>query len=36
MPLIGCGLDQLEWDKVKDVIEDVFGDTDIDILICRL
>ena len=36
MPLIGCGLDQLEWDKVKDVIEDVFGDTDIEILICRL
>lgn len=36
MPLIGCGLDQLEWDKVKDVIEDVFGDTDIEILICHL
>lgn len=36
MPLIGCGLDCLSWDKVKDVIEDVFGNTDIEILICRL
>lgn len=24
MPLIGCGLDKLEWNKVKDIIEDVF------------
>lgn len=36
MSLIGCCLSQFEWDKVKDVIEDVFGDTDIEILICRL
>lgn len=36
MPLIGCGLDKLEWDKVKDVIEDVFENTDIEILICVL
>jgi hypothetical protein len=36
MPLIGCGLDKLEWDKVKDIIEDVFDDIDIEILICRL
>lgn len=33
MPMIGCGLDKLEWDKVKDVIEDVFCDSDIEIVI---
>ncbi len=36
MPLIGCGLDRLDWAQVKDVIEDVFGETDIEILICKL
>lgn len=33
MPMIGCGLDKLEWDKVKDVIEEVFCDSDIEIVI---
>lgn len=36
MPLIGCGLDRLEWDKVKDIIEDVFDDTDIKITVYLL
>ena len=36
IPYIGCGLDRLEWDYVKDVIEDVFEDTDIEILVCSL
>ena len=36
MPLIGCGLDRLDWEQVKDVIEDVFGETDIEILVCKL
>ena len=36
MPLIGCGLDRLEWNKVSDIIKDVFNDTDIEILVCRL
>lgn len=36
MPLIGCGLDKLQWDKVKEIIEEVFSDTDIEILICKL
>ena len=24
MPMIGCGLDKLDWDIVKEIIEDVF------------
>lgn len=36
MPLIGCGLDRLNWEKVVDVIIDVFDDLDIEILVCRL
>ena len=34
MPKIGCGLDRLEWDKVSEIIQDVFKDTDIEILVC--
>ncbi|CAG0917179.1 unnamed protein product [Notodromas monacha] len=26
MPRIGCGLDNLVWDRVKDIVECVFGD----------
>ncbi len=33
MPLIGCGLDRLEWSNVRKIICKVFNDTDIDILI---
>ena len=36
MPQIGCGLDQLEWDKVSKIILDVFSGTDIEILVCKL
>lgn len=36
MPHIGCGLDRLNWEEVKEVIEDVFSDTDVDFLICSL
>lgn len=36
IPYIGCGLDRLNWDNVKDVIEDVFEDTDAEILVCNL
>lgn len=35
MPLIGCGLDRLQWDKVSQIIKDTFAETDIDILICK-
>lgn len=34
MPRIGCGLDRLQWDKVKVIIEEVFADTDVEILVC--
>lgn len=36
MPRIGCGLDKLQWDDVKEVIDDVFGDTDIEIVVYSL
>lgn len=33
MPKIGCGLDKLMWDDVREIIKDVFGGTDIDIIV---
>ena len=36
MPKIGCGLDGLEWDKVREIIKDVFKDTSTEILVCYL
>ena len=36
MPKIGCGIDGLDWDKVRDIIKEVFGSIDIDILVCTL
>jgi hypothetical protein len=36
MPKIGCGLDRLEWDRVFDIICEVFEDTDVEVLICEL
>ena len=35
MPLIGCGLDKLKWDKVKELIIKTFALEDIEILVCR-
>ena len=35
MPIIGCGLDKLEWGKVSGIIKDVFKDTDIEVLVCK-
>ena len=34
MPVIGCGLDRLQWDKVSEIIKEVFKNTDIEILVC--
>ena len=36
MPKIGCGCDDLEWDEVKKIIDEVFRDTDIIIYVCVL
>lgn len=33
MPRIGCGLDRLKWSEVKESIEDIFKDQDIEIKI---
>ena len=35
MPLIGCGLDKLQWEKVKTLIEEIFSDDDLEIIVCR-
>ena len=35
MPLIGCGLDRLQWDKVSEIIKNTFKNTDIEILVCK-
>ena len=34
MPCIGCGLDRLAWEKVSEIIKELFKDTDISILVC--
>ena len=36
MPRIGCGLDRLNWDDVSAMIQEVFGDLDIEIMVCYL
>lgn len=36
MPHISCGLDRLDWEIVREIIEEVFCDLDIEILICDL
>lgn len=35
MPTIGCGLDRLQWNKVSEIIKEVFNDTNIEILVCK-
>ena len=36
MPRIGCGMDKRNWSDVKPLIEKVFADTDIEIVVCSL
>lgn len=36
MPLIGAGLDRLNWDDVALQIKRTFGEMEIEILVCRL
>ena len=36
MPLIGSGLDRLDWEESRTWIKEVFKDTDIEIIVCML
>jgi len=36
MPKIGCGLDRLNWDDVSPTIQEIFKDTDVEIMVCCL
>lgn len=36
VPMLGCGLDKLQWAQVENIIKDVFADTDVDIVVCVL
>lgn len=36
MPLIGCGLDRLNWDIVKEMVKGVFEDTNVEIVVCKI
>lgn len=36
MPMIGAGLDRLYWPDVRNLIQKVFNNTNIEILVCRL
>lgn len=33
MPVIGCGLDRLQWSNVSQIIKKVFEDTDVEIVV---
>jgi O-acetyl-ADP-ribose deacetylase (regulator of RNase III) len=35
MPIIGCGLDKLEWSRVSEILKLTFENTDIEILVCK-
>ena len=34
MPKFASGLDRLQWDRVSGIIREVFGNTDIEIMVC--
>lgn len=36
MPKIGCGLDRLSWCKVEPMVQELFKDLDIEIVVCYL
>ena len=35
MPVIGCGLDRLNWNDVSEQIKNIFVDTEVEILVCK-
>ena len=36
MPKIGCGLDRLEWEDVEPILQEMFSDLDVEIMVCVL
>lgn len=36
IPRIGCGLDRLQWNKVREILEEVFDDMDLQIVVYSL
>ncbi len=36
MPKIGCGLDKLQWEDVREIIQGVLKDTDLDVFVYYL
>lgn len=36
IPKIGCGLDRLSWCKVEPMVQEIFKDLDIEIVVCYL
>lgn len=36
IPKIGCGVDRLSWDKVEPMVQEIFKDLDIEIVVCYL
>ena len=36
IPLLGAGLDKLDWNINKEIIKSIFKDTDIEILVCKI
>lgn len=36
MPKIGCGLDRLNWIKVKELLTKIFEDTNYEIIVCSI
>lgn len=36
IPKIGCGLDRLSWGKVEPMVQEIFKDLDIEIVVCYL
>jgi hypothetical protein len=36
MPKLGCGLDKLQYGRVRSIIQDVFTGLDLEILVCKL
>lgn len=36
IPKLGCSHDKMDWDRVREIIEEVFEDAEVEILVCSL